>query len=441
MFSPTQVTLECQVTAARSPTQVTLECQVTATRSPTQVTLECQVTATRSPTQVTLECQVTAARSPTQVTLECQVTAARSPTQFVLLLSVCEELWFSGGSLDVKPGPSEDSGSELNSITDSGVSELCRFLQSPHCQLHTLRLNGCGLSSEEGCSALASALESGSSLRELHLSYNILQESVKALSRGLKSPDCRLEILRVLFMNLLLRRAQCKHKLLVFSRNNIYSFKIGRVFLSSCSLSVKSCGFLVEALMSNPVHLKTLDLTRNSIRDSGVSELCRFLQSPHCQLHTLRRLLCSGFCSGVWFLLRELDLSHNNLQESVKALSRGLKSPDCRLEILRLKMCSLSQSSCSALASALKSNPKSALRELDLDYNRMDLDPDPDLIKLLQDPDSSLKTLRGVALRHDDVSYQLLFPGMAVVSGKGCSTYRRVGKLPRPDSKSVGLAF
>ncbi|KAK7879878.1 hypothetical protein WMY93_033454, partial [Mugilogobius chulae] len=168
--------------------------------------------------------------------------------------------------------------------------------------------------SETKCELLAAALKSDNSLlKELDLSHNYtLDDSgVKVLCEGLQSPHCRLDTLS----------------------------------LSSCSLSVKSCGFLVEALMSNPVHLKTLDLSFNSITDSGVSELCRFLQSPHCQLHTLRLNSCGlsseEGCSALASALesgsslRELDLSHNDLQESVKALSRGLKSPDCRLEILR----------------------------------------------------------------------------------------------------------
>uniref|UniRef100_A0A671TXY4 B30.2/SPRY domain-containing protein n=1 Tax=Sparus aurata TaxID=8175 RepID=A0A671TXY4_SPAAU len=83
-----------------------------------------------------------------------------------------------------------------NDLQDSGVKQLSSGLMSPHCELETIRLSGC-LITEEGCSSLASALNSNPShLRELDLSYNHPGDSgVKLLSAGLNNPDWRLETL------------------------------------------------------------------------------------------------------------------------------------------------------------------------------------------------------------------------------------------------------
>uniref|UniRef100_A0A4W6CC35 NACHT LRR and PYD domain-containing protein n=1 Tax=Lates calcarifer TaxID=8187 RepID=A0A4W6CC35_LATCA len=234
------------------------------------------------------------------------------------------------------------------------------------------RLRNCSLS-KISCSSLVSALKSNPShLRDLDLSKNInLQDPrVKELCGFLQSPDCRLETLR----------------------------------LKNCSLSEISCSSLVSALKSNPSHLRDLDLSDNKLQDSGVKDLCGFLQSPDCRLETLRlescslsEISCSSLVSALKSNpshLRDLDLSKNwKLQDSgVKDLCGFLQSPDCRLETLRLESCSLSEISCSSLVSALKSNP-SHLRELDLSYNNLQDSAVKPLHDLVEDPDYRLQTV------------------------------------------------
>ncbi|KAI2655871.1 Stonustoxin subunit alpha [Labeo rohita] len=157
--------------------------------------------------------------------------------------------------------------------------------------------------------------------------------------------------------------------------------------LRFCNLISQHCEIVSSALQSSNSVLRELDLSNNNLQDLGMEI---FLMD--CTVPTSCEIVSSALQSSNC-VLRQLDLSNNDLQDpGVKLLSGGLKSPNCQLEILRLSGCMVTEEGCVYLSSALSSNP-SHLRELDLSYNH----PGQSGVQLLnhkmEDPNCSLQIL------------------------------------------------
>uniref|UniRef100_A0A3B4CKN2 NACHT domain-containing protein n=1 Tax=Pygocentrus nattereri TaxID=42514 RepID=A0A3B4CKN2_PYGNA len=147
------------------------------------------------------------------------------------------------------------------------VEKLCSSVLSSQLKLLNPERTG------PHCAALSLALSSNpSSLRELDLSYNELQDSgVELLSAGLENPHCKLEMIHTE----------------TFIKNQVLMYHNFSPRLCNCNLTERGCAALSSALSSNSASLVELNMSANKLWDSGVELLSDGLKNPHCKLETL----------------------------------------------------------------------------------------------------------------------------------------------------------
>ncbi|KAI4878986.1 hypothetical protein NFI96_025801 [Prochilodus magdalenae] len=258
-----------------------------------------------------------------------------------------------------------------NELDQSVIQKLCTLLQNPHCKLEKAILSNCSIKGE-GYTALASALKSNPSshLRELDLRGNDPgDKGVEMLTDLLKDSHCKLTMLRLLE-----------------------------------GAAADICESLTKALGVNPLLLRELDLTGKIQGDSELQKLSDLVKDLHCRIQKLKLKnssitekgcvsLLSALSSNTSHLI-ELDLSENKLGKSgVKHISDLLKKSDCKLEKLRLSFCSVTEEGYIDLATALKSNKSSLLKELDLKGNYPGHTGVKRLVDLLEDSKYKLERL------------------------------------------------
>uniref|UniRef100_A0AAR2IXM4 Uncharacterized protein n=1 Tax=Pygocentrus nattereri TaxID=42514 RepID=A0AAR2IXM4_PYGNA len=181
--------------------------------------------------------------------------------------------------------------------------------------------------------------------------------------------------------------------------------KLKKTRLLNSSAAEEVCDSLTKVLGINSLLLSDLDLSGKIQGNSEMKKVSDLLEDSHCRTQKLKLNKCSITEEGCAALssalssnpshLIELDLSENQLGDSgVKKICSLLSNQGCKLMKVGLSFCSITEEGYAALASALKSNRSSHLKELDLSGNDPGDTGVQKLINLLDDPNSNLKKLR-----------------------------------------------
>ncbi|XP_049636904.1 ribonuclease inhibitor-like [Suncus etruscus] len=305
-----------------------------------------------------------------------------------------------------------------NSLGDTGLQLLCKGLLDSQCQLERLQLEDCSLSAES-CEALDPVIRGKPNFKELTVSNNPIGEAgARMLCQSLTESSCQLETLKM--DNCGLTSANCKDlSRLVASKASLSELDLGcnklgnegiaelcrgllnpnsqlkTLWLWECDITssgLRDIGRVLETKKS----LKELSLVANKLGDEGARLLCEHLLAPNCQLQSLWVKECDftdACCEHFSQVLEqnqhllELQIGQNKLGDNgVRQLCQALSQPGTKLQILYLGDCEVTNIGCRSLAALLCACQ--SLKELDLSNNGLS-DPGVQLlVSSLEHPDS-----------------------------------------------------
>ncbi|XP_064369513.1 NACHT, LRR and PYD domains-containing protein 6 [Dromaius novaehollandiae] len=304
-------------------------------------------------------------------------------------------------------------------LRDAGVKLLCEGLNHAACQVQTLRLGCCNLTAAS-CKHLAVVLGATPSLADLDLSDNPLtDDGVQELCRGLAQPSCGVQKLWYgapgsrgmmgatrpgadlgIVIPWRARLSAPRRVLPTFAAPRSQRELRGHKALWRCCLTEVGCGALATALRANP-SVTELHLGNNELGDGGVRRLCESLRDGACRVQELRLWQCcltEASCEALASVLRtnrsltELHLGDNELGDGgMRRLCEGLRDSACRVRILSLWQCQLTEGCCADLAAVLSASQ--SLENLDLSENNLGDSSARLLYEGLRHPACLLKTL------------------------------------------------
>uniref|UniRef100_A0A3Q3KBQ4 NACHT domain-containing protein n=1 Tax=Monopterus albus TaxID=43700 RepID=A0A3Q3KBQ4_MONAL len=257
-------------------------------------------------------------------------------------------------------------------LTDDIFSILCTGLRS--CKLHRLNVGGCQLTS--GDDLMVVLTSPTSHLCVLEMRFNQLgDQSFIKLCKALHSPHCKLQ-------------------------------ELG---LQRCELTAASMEAFSAALCSGQSQLRKVNLTENTIGDSGVEALCKSLQHPLCKLQSLKLARCeltqsvfkelgSVLRSGT-SQLKSLTVGLNEVgDQGVKHLWDAVAHPHCLLEELDVEMTGLTDVCVEDVCAAITASK--TLKSLEMRNNMLTDASVPALVKVMQDSDN----MQEMNLKYNDFS-------------------------------------